>query len=561
MKKIFMIIGGIGAVLAAGIYYYITLPAINIHSVGFWWFVISILAAIFVWRLIKVNVRNFKSHGQQVYMDKLDASLSVKITGGLLALAIAVFFIGSLLGSPIINASKYQKLLNVQKGNFTEDVTQADYNTIPLLDRASASLLGDRKMGSMVEFVSQFEAASDYTQVNFQGKPVRVTPLEYASPIKWLTNQSEGIPAYIMIDMTTQETECVMLEEGIKYSKSEYFNRNIYRHLRFNYPTYIFGDQIFFEIDELGTPYWICPVKKFNIGLFGGETVGRVVMVNAVTGECVDYDVTEVPTWVDKVYSADLLMQLYDYSGVYVNGFLNSVLSQRGCLQSTNGYNYIAMDDDVWVYTGVTSLNADQSNVGFVLMNQRTMETRYYEVEGAIEDSAQSSAQGQVQHLNYQATFPLLLNIADEPTYFMALKDQAGLVKMYAMVNVQKYQVVATGDTIKECEQSYREILVENGIIDAGEVNVETEQPDVVVPEVEVITVSGVILEIYPLTVDGDSSLYVKLNGSDNSDCYYWINLTEGSNVTALNYQVGDTIGVVYEVTEDVVRKVIEIIN
>ena len=561
MKKILVLIGSLAAVLAAGIYYYITLPAINIHSVGFWWFIISILAAIFVWRLIKANIRNFTTQHQQIYVEKLDSSLSVKITGGLLFLAIGVYFIGSLLGSPIINASKYQQLLDVQEGNFAEDVAQADYDTIPLLDKASATLLGDRKMGSMVEFVSQFEAASDYTQINYQGKPVRVTPLEYASTIKWLTNQSNGIPAYIMIDMTTQETECVMLEEGIKYSKSEYFNRYIYRHLRFNYPTYIFSDQIFFEIDEDGIPYWICPVKKFNIGLFGGETVGRVVMVNAITGECVDYDVTEVPTWVDKVYSAELLMQLYDYSGVYVNGFLNSVLSQRGCLQSTNGYNYIAMDDDVWVYTGVTSLNADQSNVGFVLMNQRTMETRYYEVEGAIEDSAKSSAQGQVQHLNYQATFPLLLNIVGEPTYFMALKDQAGLVKMYAMVNVQKYQVVATGDTIKECEQNYREILLENGIITEDEVKVEPEKPEVVVPEVEVKNVSGVITEIYPLTVGGDSSLYIKLNDGDATEHYYWINLTEGLNVVALKYQIGEQITITYEVTDAAIRKVIEIVS
>ena len=554
MKKIIMIVGGILAVLAAGIYYYITLPAINIHSVGFWWFIISILGVIFLWRLIRANFSNFRSSGQQVYMERMDAGLSVKITGGLLVLALAVFFIGSVLGSPIINASRYQKLLTVEKGNFAQDVEQADYNTIPLLDRNSASLLGDRKMGSMVEFVSQFEVANDYAQINFQGKPVRVTPLEYASPIKWLTNQSKGIPAYIMIDMTTQETECVMLEEGIKYSKSEYFNRNIYRHLRFNYPTYIFGDQIFFEIDEEGTPYWICPVKKFNIGLFGGETVGRVVMVNAVTGECVDYDVEEVPTWVDKVYSAELLMRLYDYSGIYVNGFLNSVLSQRGCLQSTNGYNYLAMDDDVWVYTGVTSLNADQSNVGFVLMNQRTMATKYYEVEGAIEDSAMNSAEGQVQNLGYRAAFPLLLNVADEPTYFLALKDQAGLVKKYAMVNVQKYQLVAIGDTIKACEENYRALLLENGIISEEDVIVEEPQP--IVPEVEVLTASGTITEIYNLIVDGDSSLYIALEDGEKDTHYYWINLTEGHNVAALNFQVGDTIAVSYEATEDVVRKV-----
>ena len=560
MKKILILVGVIAAILAAGVYYYITLPAINIHSIGFWWFVISIFGVLFAWRLIKANMRNISTHHQQVYMNRFDASLSVKILGGLLLLAIGVFFIGSLLGSPIINASRYQKLLTVEKGNFAEDVAQADYNTIPLLDRASAALLGDRKMGSMVEFVSQFEAASDYTQINFQGKPVRVTPLEYASPIKWLTNQSEGIPAYIMIDMTTQETECVMLGEGIKYSKSEYFNRNIYRHLRFNYPTYIFGDQIFFEIDEEGTPFWICPVKKFNIGLFGGETVGRVVMVNAVTGECTDYDVAEVPTWVDKVYSAELLTQLYDYSGVYVNGFFNSVLSQRGCLQTTNGYNYLAMDDDVWVYTGVTSLNADQSNVGFVLMNQRTMETRYYEVEGAIEDSAMSSAQGQVQHLGYKATFPLLLNIVDEPTYFMALKDQAGLVKMYAMVNIQKYQLVATGDTIKECEQNYRALLLENGIVSedkilVDEIIVDEIQP--ILPEAEVLTASGIITEIYNLIVDGDSSLYIKLDNGEQGTHYYWVNLTEGENVTALNFKVGDNVTVSYEATDSMIRKVI----
>lgn len=561
MKKLLTTLGIIGAILATGIYYYIALPAINIHAAGFWYFIISIVAVLFVWRLIKANLRNVNVNGQELHVNRLEGSKSVKILGILLAIIVLVYLIGTLLGSPIINAGRYQRLLTVTKGNFTEDIKQADYNTIPLLDKSSASLLGDRKMGSMVEFVSQFEAANDYTQINFQGKPVRVTPLEYASTIKWLTNQSKGIPAYIMIDMTTQETECIMLEEGIRYSKSEYFNRNIYRHLRFRYPTYIFGDQIFFEIDEEGTPYWICPVKKFNIGLFGGETVGRVVMVNAISGECVDLSVEEVPTWVDKVYSAELLTKLYDYSGVYVNGFLNSVLSQRGCLQSTNGYNYLAMDDDVWVYTGVTSLNADQSNVGFVLMNQRTMETRYYEVEGAIEDSAMSSAQGQVQHLGYQSTFPLLLNIADEPTYFMALKDQAGLVKMYAMVNVAKYQMVATGDTIKECEENYRLLMAENGIIEQDKVVVEgTEEAD------DAKSFTAKIKTVDELIADGDTCLYITFtftNAEDkkeHDDVVYSLNLAEGWGIAYRNVKPGDTLTITYQNDiSDYVRRITDI--
>ena len=165
------------------------------------------------------------------------------------------------------------------------------------------------------------------------------------------------------------------MSEGMKYTPYDHFHRNLKRHLRFRYPTYIFDD-ISFEIDEEGTPYWICSVADYKIGLFGGKTIGRVVLCNAVTGECTDYAVKDVPSWVDRVYSADLLVQLYDYYGSLKHGFINSVLGQKDCLTTTNGYNYLAMNDDVWVYTGVTSITSDQSNVGFVLMNERTMQLK-----------------------------------------------------------------------------------------------------------------------------------------------------------------------------------------
>lgn len=453
----------------------------------------------------------------------------------LILAAIVVFFVGDILSSPFINAKKYQQLMTVENRVFTEDVAPVDYNTIPLLDKSSASILGDRKMGSMADMVSQFVVTDEYTQINFRGKPTRVSPLGYASPIKWLTNQKNGIPAYMLIDMSTQETECVKLEQGIRYSKAEYFNRNIYRHLRFHYPTYIFDSQIFFEIDEDGVPYWVCPVKKFNIGLFGGQTVGRVVLCNAVTGECVDYAVEDVPQWIDKVYSAELLMDLYDYHGTLQHGFWNSILSQRDCLQSTNGYNYIALDDDVWVYTGVTSVNADQSNVGFVLMNQRTMETRYYQMEGAIEDSAMSSAEGKVQNLGYRATFPLLLNIDGEATYFMALKDAAGLVKMYAMVNVQQYQYVATGETIRDCEKVYRELLVSKGIatVEPGETG-----------EAE-----GIIEVLQPVVLDGNTHYYLCLEGDEQ---IYDLDLSDTSLIGVIRLNIGDKVKLTYEQTGSV---------
>lgn len=526
------------ALLVLGIYYYVALPAVNIHSVGFWMTLELLIAFVTIFYAVSQVRRQSKNNVVPIKSaEKVLKELKGVKAGFVLFVLVLIFYAGgSLLSSPIINADKYQKLMAVEESDFTQDIQQTNYNTIPLLDKDSAELLGNRKMGSMVDMVSQFEVGSDYTQINYKDTPVRVTPLVYANEIKWLTNQKAGIPAYIRIDMATQNTECVKLEKTIKYSKAEYFNRNIYRHLRFHYPTYIFDDQIFFEIDDEGTPYWVCPVKKFQIGLFGGQTVGNVVLCNAVTGECTDFPVDQVPNWIDKVYSAELLMELYNYYGIYKHGFFNSVLGQKDCLKATNGYNYIALDDDVWVYTGVTSVSGDQSNVGFVLMNQRTMETKYYKIEGAIEDSAMSSAEGQVQNLGYRATFPLLLNISDQPTYFMALKDGAGLVKKYAMVNVQKYQWVAIGDTVKECEKAYVTLLATNGI-SQGKDNADLYEK-----------ISGKITAIAPVVIEGNTHYYIAL---ENSSLLFDIDLADQNLINIIRYQTGDMIQLTYTPEED----------
>ncbi len=510
----------LAAIVIAAVYYYVTIPAVNIHAAGFWLFLaVSIIAltALAILPSVKVDGK------------KLEIGRSKTMKLGIAALAVVgvVYLIGSILSSPIVNANKYQKLITVENREFTEDIKEVDYRQIPLLDRDSATLLGNRKMGSMVDMVSQFEVSNLYTQINYKDSPTRVTPLVYASVIKWFTNQKNGIPAYIKIDMATQDTELVKLEKPIKYSQSELFNRNINRHLRFRYPTYIF-DTLSFEIDDDGTPYWVCPVKKFNIGLFGGVTIGRVVLCNAVTGETMDYAVEDCPLWVDHVFSADLLMQLYDYHGTLQNGFINSILGQKGCLLTTDGYNYLALEDDVWVYTGITSVSGDESNVGFVLMNQRTMECRYYEIPGAQEYSAMGSAEGQVQNLGYVSTFPLLLNISNEPTYFMALKDDAGLVKKYAMVNIKKYQNVAIGDTVGECEKSYNKMLLQSGI---------KTQADI--PE---DTVTGRIEKLAQGVVEGNSHYYIMLSGREEI-----FDVTVAELIDIIRYGEGDMITFAYQ--------------
>lgn len=524
MKNLKVKLGVLLAVIAlAAVYYYVSLPALNIHSSDLWMFMIVLVILIAAMYISKKKPSRYE----------IKELKGVRVIAAVFVVVVGAYLIGSLLSSPIVNAKKYQQLLNVQDGEFTKDIEELSFDQIPLLDKESAMILGNRKMGSMVDMVSQFEVDDWYSQINYQDRPVRVSPLRYASLIKWFTNQKEGIPAYIKIDMATQNTELVKLKEGMKYTTSDHFNRNIYRHLRFKYPTYIFN-KLSFEVNDDGVPYWICPVKKYNIGLFGGVTIGRVVLCNAITGETEDYAIQDVPEWIDRAYSADMLVELYDYYGSLKHGYFNSVLGQRDCLKTTTGYNYLAIDDDVWVYTGVTSVSGDQSNVGFVLMNQRTMETKFYAIEGATEDSAMSSAEGQVQNLKYKATFPLLLNISGEPTYFIALKDDAGLVKKYAMVNVQKYQIVAIGDTVSECEDVYTELMYENGIKVVAE---DTR---------EIQTITAKITKIAQGVIGGNSHYYVMLEGSEE---IFDVSVVDFLDI--IKYNVGDEVTVEYKQGED----------
>ena len=513
------------------VYFYVALPPINLQSSDFYTFV-GILCVVYVLCALVTSGMNVATSGGGV-KDYLRFIKQQCLPVGILFLAlIAVALVGAILSAPIFRAAAYRDLLTVENGKFTEDISQISFDEIPTLDRSSAEYLGDRQMGTLSDMVSQFEYSNDSTQINYQGRPVRVAPIAYADLIKWFTNRGEGLPAYVVVDMVTQEAQVVRLPEGegMKYSFSEPLNRNILRHLRFQYPTMMF-DTPQFEIDEEGNPWWIAPRVVKTIGLFGGTDIDGAVLCNAITGESQYYAKEDIPTWVDNVYTPELIMQQYDYHGTLINGFINSVLGQRDVTITTQGSNYIAMNDDVYMYTGVTSANADQSNLGFLLSNQRTKETKFYDAPGATEYAAMDSAMGVVQDLGYKATFPLLLNIADQPTYFIALKDDAGLVKKYAMVNVQKYQIVAIGDSVSQCEENYLDLLASNGI-GKGEDS----------SEKDVLTITGRITKIAQAVVEGNSHYYLMVEGSQE---IFDVSVAEYLDI--IRYEVGDEITMEYQ--------------
>lgn len=520
--------------------FYITLPPLSIHAFSFYVFALFLCVVFSLFMHWLGNYSVVSSNPVKTYFK------SQPVPAVIICLVVLVVVVGFISGVKLLRADDYAALLEVQDGDFTADVEEIDWNQIPMLDSTSANNLANRKLGELSDLVSQFVVSDRSVQINYKGNPVRVTYLDYASFFKWYNNNDKGIPAYMTIDMRTQQVEVVRLEKGMKYSPSEYFGRNLQRYLRFEYPTLIFDD-ITFEIDEEGTPYWIASVVKKRIGLFGGNDIAGAVLLNAVTGESEYLPTKDIYPWVDRVYPSDMLIQQYDYRGIYTNGFWNSMFEQTGCTATTDGYNYIALDDDVWMYTGITSVTSDEGNIGFILVNQRTKEAKYYICAGAEEYSAMSSAEGAVQQYGYNSTFPLLLNISDQPTYFMSLKDGAGLVKMYAMVNVKQYQIVATGYSLEECQNNYHALLVSNKLID--EDNVTNEKPNV-------NNDTGLIEEIRSANIDGNTLFYLRLQGKE---FYYTVSAKDYPIAAVLD--VGDKITVEYIPTNDLLIPITKLIT
>lgn len=547
-----IIISIIGTVIGAAVAYYFMLPPLNFKSTDTYMY-FGVVAVIFVVLLFITSGALAKPE----YTEYVKRKSIVPVI--FIAILVVIVGIGMVISSVFFRAKTYSQIISVDETKtFATDIQETDFSSVPVLDTEAASVLANRTLGDLAAIgkVSQFEIATQFTQINYKNNPVKVTTLAYGDIFKWLKNTSTGLPGYVVVNMVTQKAELVTLPEGeyIRYSVNEHFGKYLMRHVRFAYPTYIF-DTPRFEIDEEGRPFWLCPVLDKTIGLFGGTDVKGIIIVDAITGEMVEYTTEEVRNstelqWIDGIYSEDLLVEQFNYYGQYQKGFINSILGQDGVRMATQGENFLAQGDDVYMYTGVTSAGNDQAIIGFVLINMRTKDASFYDISGATEYSAQISAQGAVQDYSYEATFPILLNINGQPTYFMTLKDSGDLVKRYAMVNVQNYQVVVTGEKISECTEAYVKSLKQNNINidvdidkieDATQNNENAENNE----QVELLKVKGVISDIRTAVIGGNSVYFIEL---DESGVYYSIKASEAEKVVIMN--VGDNVTISYAESE-----------
>ena len=468
------------------LYFFLTLPALNYMAPELYAFLIATLLVF---------------NGLNLLFGKLPIFKVGSVSAVALALLIAVPALLGFFAQPIFRAKSYSRLIPVTDANFADTVKEVDFDKVPIVDREAAAIIGERQMGSIQEVVSQFVINSNYTQINVNNVPVRVTPLAYSDIIKYFINAKNGIPYYVRVDMATQDADLVKLVNPLKYSKSDILMRDIERHVRFKHPTKMFGETNF-EVDDEGNGYYITSVLTKRIGIFGGIDVKGAIVTNGASGESNYYDLENVPNWVDRVYPAELLVAQLDYRGMYSDGFFNSIIGQRNVTQTTRGYNYVPLDDDIYMFTGVTSIRSDASNLGFYFVNMRTKESKFFSVPSADEYSAMNSAAGQIQEKNYTPTFPVLLNVKDRPTYLIGLKDASGLAKMFALVDAENYQQVIVGNTVQEVIAQFN-VRTDTSNQPGADANERT----IVVEEIESVVIDGNTL--YFIRAKDDDLIYV----------------------------------------------------
>ena len=529
--------------ILAAIGYYFFLPVINIKAADFW---ISVSALIIVYILsyefcllifhaYKYADFNSVSHKPSIYLSVV------------LILLVVAFGLCNLFTSPLLHAKRYASLLKVNEDcDFNTDLSQTlSSDAIAIMDTSSARKLGNRKLGSLNNLVSQYNVSNDYTQISYDNSPAKVSALEYAGFFNYMKNKKSGIPGYVLVSPVDMSAEYVTLNENMKYVPSAYFSHNLMRTIRFAYPTKMIYNA-HFEIDEEGIPYYVASVYDNKIGIFGGRDVSGVVTVNPVDGSTSYYKISEIPDWIDLVYDGDLICSQYNYYGTLQKGYWNSKLSAVGCKVTTDDYGYIAMDNDIWIYTGVTSVNSDASNIGFILANERTKEANFYTIAGADEASAQTAAEGEVQQYGYKASFPSLINIYGYATYIMVLKDSGGLVKMYAAVNAEQYNIVTTASTQKECIEKYKRRM-SGGIDSALEEESLTTDQQATSSQEEIIDESlfteqqVTIKKLEQIVVNGNTYIYLlttedALYHAKYVDVLPMINVSSGDTLTIRVY-------------------------
>lgn len=443
MKKSLLIV----FVLVVGfLLFYFNLPVLQF---GFYEIGLLLLGLLLFYIVVSIGIKLDKS-GKKFVLSERPSKILLLFTGLIVVYLTVIPFFTS---ATIFHTSSYQKMIGkVENGEkISTHIAPISVDKIRVVDQSLAYLLGEKIIGSQPALGSQIELGKFSIQ-KVNNELYWIAPLLHSGFFKWMNNQ-DGTPGYVMVSATNErDVKLVQSIEGkplkIKYQPSAFFQSNIHRHVYFNgYSTLGLAD-FTFEIDEKGNPFWVITTYDKEIG-FSGEDTNGILVVDAQTGAITRYSIKDSPEWVDRIQPAEFIEDQLNDWGEYIKGYWN--FSNQDKLQITEGLTLVyGKNDRSYWYTGLTSVGSDESSVGFVLVDTRTKETTFYKQSGATEFAAQSSAEGKVQEKGYSASLPIPYNINNIPTYVMTLKDDGGLVKMYAMVAINDYTIVGVGNSMRE---------------------------------------------------------------------------------------------------------------
>jgi len=450
-------IKNLSIILLAGlIITYIYMPVLNFRFLSLP-FMLMVLIALWI---VLNNLSAINNLGNQQNVQSLPKLKSAKVPVILIGvLFLYVTVVPFLTSWALLRTNEYRGLIGkIETGKeLSNHMLPISLEKIRVVDQSLAQILGDKVLGSQSALGSQVTLGTFNIQ-KVNNDLYWVAPLLHSGFFKWQKNM-QGTNGYVMVNACNERDVKLVQEVNgkkvyIKYQSEAYFFDNLERYLYFHGYWHVGLTDYSFEIDDAGTPYWVVTKYKKSIG-FAGEDAQGVVVVNAQTGDIKEYGIANAPAWVDRIQPAEFVEKQLNDWGEYVKGYWN--FSNENKLKITEDVSMVYGDDNnAYWYTGLTSVGADEATVGFVLVNTRTKKAIWYRQSGATEYAAQNSAKGKVQEKGFSASSPIPYNINNIPTYVITLKDNGGLVKMYAMVAIEDYTIVGVGNTLREALMAYK---------------------------------------------------------------------------------------------------------
>lgn len=380
------------------------------------------------------------------------------------AILVILWMGGAFFGSSVFNATvKQQQIGEVEKVEYSEMIKQIDTSQIPIVDEALAKKQADKKIGEDIALGSRVWLGNAAIQ-EVNGEIMYVVPLEHSGYFKW--NKNRTIPGYITVSASNPNkvnyiTEVEGEKINIRYQQSAYFSYDLTRHIRNQGFKNVGLTEYTFEINDSGRPYWVVTTYE-NKTIFGTEEATGVVVVDAQTGETNWYSVEDTPDWVDIIQPQSFIESQIDNWGKLIHGFWNTIFGNVEMTKKTDLTLTVYVEGDCYYFTGMTSVGTDESSVGFIMVNTRNKHAQIAYLNGATENAAMKSAEGLVSDFGYKSTEPLPLNVNGIPTYVMGLKDDEGLLKAYAMVNIENYSIAAKGSSLSEVSRAYIQSVARN---------------------------------------------------------------------------------------------------